>query len=263
MPLAPVHFQRKRRSGWRRIRLRQLIVPLEALFCLCAVGLFGYAFYHYALDSPSYRVRHIVVYGASAVTPAEVREAAGVSTVDNLLLLDRQAVAAHVAELAYVASAEVQRELPNTLIITLHERVPVATLMAGRHSFLIDEEGIVLEETDPAAPPQGPLITNVPDVGVVAVGEVLEQPALAEALKLWEAYAAAPIASEVTLSEISAAKPMELTMYWDEAPYEVRWGRSDYATQAERLSILWQQKGGQLPCQEYLDLRFDEDLVCR
>jgi len=263
MPLSPVHFQRKRRRGWTRFSLRQLIVPLEAGFCICAVGLFVYAFYHYAIDSPSYRVRHIVVYGASAVTPAEVREASAVSTADNLLLLDRDAVGEKVAKMPYVRSADVQRELPNTLIITLEERIPVATLMAGRHTYLLDEEGYVLEEIDATVPPLGPLITNVPELGVVAVGDQLQQPALAEALKLWEAYAAAPIASEVTLSEISAAGPMELKMYWDETPYEVRWGRSDYATQAERLSILWMKKEGQLPCQEYLDLRFDEDLVCR
>jgi len=263
MPLAPLHFQRKRRVRWGRIRLRQLVVPLEAGFCLCAAGLFIYAFYHYALDSPAYAVRHIVVYGATEVTPADVRQASGVTTTDNLLSLDRDAVAERVAQLPYVASADVQRELPNTLIITLDEREPVATLVAGPRAYLVDREGIVLGPSDPAATQGLPLITNVPEVGAVAAGQKLEQPALTEALKLWEAYAAAPISGEVTLSEISAPGPMALTMYWEEAPFEVRWGRSDYAKQAERLSILWREKGGQLPCLEYLDLRFDEDLVCR
>lgn len=264
MPLAPVHTARKRRSGpTRRQRLRRLVILLEATFCLCATGAFAYAFYHFTIDSPRYRVQHIVVYGAEAVTPAEVREAAGVSTADSLLFLDRDAVADRVAQLPYVAAAEVQRELPNTLVITLDERTAAATLVAGRHTYLIDREGMVLEATGPGAGLAGPLITNVPDLGVVTVGERLHHPALQEALQLWEVYAQAPIANEVTLSEISAEGPMHLTMFWDEAPYEVRWGRSDYATQAERLSILWYDKRGELPCQEYLDLRFDEDLVCR
>lgn len=263
MPLAPLHAQRKRRSGGHRHRLRQLVVFLEVGSCLCVVGLFVYAFYHFTIDSPRYRIQHIVVYGAKAVTPADVRQAAAVTTADNLLFLNRAAVAARVAELPYVLAAEVQREMPNTLIINLTEREAVATLVAGRRTYLVDRYGVVLEEPGPMVEPVGPLITNVPDLGVVTVGEQLQPPALHEALALWEAYAPMPIAREVSLSEISAEGPMNLTMFWDEAPYEVRWGRSDYKKQAERLSILWREKGGQLPCQEYLDLRFDQDLVCR
>lgn len=263
MPLAAVHVQRPRRTRWKRYRFRQLVVFLEAGLCLCAVGAFVYAFYHYTVDSPSYSVRNIVVLGSNAVTPDDVMRASGVSTDKNLLFLDRDAVAARVAQLPYVLSATVARELPNTLIITVNERTAAATLVAGSRSYLVDSEGVVLREVPLSEAPLSPLITNVPDLGVITVGDRLERPALAEALKLWEAYKSAPIAQEVTLSEISAEGPMNLIMYWDEAPYEVRWGRSNYRTQAERLSILWKDQGGQLPCQEYLDLRFDEDLVCR
>lgn len=263
MSIAAIHAHRTRRPGSRRQRVRQAVVFLEVASCLCVVGFFIYAFYHFTIDSPRYRVQHIVVYGASAVTPADVRQAAGVTTADNLLFLNRIAVGRRVAQLPYVLSAEVQRELPNTLIINLKEREAVATLVAGRRSYLLDRQGVILEEMEPGATPVGPLITNVPDLGVLTVGEQLNPPALREALALWEAYAKAPIAREVSLSEISAEGPMNLTMFWDEAPYEVRWGRSDYEVQAERLSILWREKAGQLPCQEYLDLRFDQDLVCR
>ena len=263
MPPVAAHRKGRHRSGGLRLRLRHSVFFLEAGFCICAAALFFYAFYHFAVNSPRYHVKHIVVYGTSAVTPAEVRQAAGITTGDNLLFLDKAAVATRVASLPYVASAEVQRELPNTLIIHLTERQAAATLLAGRRSFLIDRDGVVLKESAPGDAVIGPLITNVPGLGVISTGLRLEQPSVLEALKLWEAYSQAPIASEVSLSEISAEGPMNLTMIWDEAPYEVRWGRSDYKKQAERLSILWREKGGQLPCQEYLDLRFDQDLVCR
>lgn len=263
MPLVAAHVQRPHRARWRRYRFRQVVVFLEAGLCLCAAGAFFYAFYHYTIDSPSYRVRNIVVPGAKEVQPEDVMRASGVNTEKNLLFIDREAVAARVEQLPYVESAQVDRELPNTLIITIKERTAVATLVAGSHCFLIDRTGVVLKKTELAAEPVGPLITNVPDLGVPSVGDHLNQPALQEALKVWEAYTAAPISREVTLSEISAEGPLNLRMYWNEVPYEVRWGRSDYTAQAERLSVLWKEKGGQLPCQEYLDLRFDEDLVCR
>jgi cell division protein FtsQ len=263
MTLVAAHMNARRRPGGLRRRLRQSVSIIEAGFCICAAALFCYAIYHFFLNSPRFHVKHIVVYGTSAVTPAEVRQAAAITTGDNLLFLDKAAVAKRVASIPYVASAEVQRELPNTLIIHLTERQAAATLLAGRRSFLIDHDGVVLKESAPGDAVVGPLITNVPGLGVISSGLRLEEPSVQEALKLWEAYSQAPIASEVSLSEISAEGPMNLTMIWDEAPYEVRWGRSDYKKQAERLSILWREKGGQLPCTQYLDLRFDQDLVCR
>lgn len=263
MPLVAAHMKGRRRSGGLRRTLRQSVFFIEAGFCVCAIALFVYAFYHFAINSPRYHVKHIVVYGTAAVTPAEVRQAAAITTGDNLLFLDKAAVAARVSAIPYVASVEVQRELPNTLIIHLTERQAAATLLAGRRSFLVDRDGVVLKESAPGDAVVGALITNAPGLGVISAGLKIEEPAVLEALKLLEAYSQAPIASEVSLSEISAEGPMDLTMIWDEAPYEVRWGRSDYKKQAERLSILWRDKGGQLPCQEYLDLRFDQDLVCR
>lgn len=263
MPLARVHTTRKRRPVPGRQRLRQFVLFLEVGCCACVLAVFAYAFYHYTVDSPRYKVNQILVYGAEKVSIDEVRAAAAVTTEDNLLLVSTAAVAANVAELPYVESAAVSRELPNTLVITLRERAAVATVMSGRRSYLVDGDGYTLRELPPGAPVTGPLITSVPDLGIPAAGERLSSPALHEALALWQAYSLAPVSSEVTLSEIAAEGPMKLTMFWEEAPYEIRWGRSDYETQAARLSILWHEKGGQLPCQEYLDLRFDQDLVCR
>lgn len=263
MPLSAAHTSRRRRSAPRRQRLRQLVVLLELACCACVLAVFGYAFYHYMIDSPRYKVDQILVYNAHKVSPDEVLLAAGVTTADNLLLLSTSAVANAVAELPYVEYADVSRELPDTLIITLTERAAVATVMCGRRSYLVDGNGFALRELSPTAPVTGPLITNIPDLQTPIIGDRLDSAELHEALLLWKAYSEAPIYKEVTLSEISAESPVNLAMFWDEAPYEIRWGRSDYHTQAIRLSALWKKMDGQLPCQDYLDLRFDEDLVCR
>ncbi len=263
MPVAPVHSMRNRRPAPRRQRLRQLVIAMELFCCVCVLAVFVYAFYHYTIDSPRYKVKQILVYGAVKVSPEQVRSAAGVTTEDNLLLVSTAAVSANVSELPYVAAADVSRELPNTLVITLRERAAVATVMAGRRVYLVDGAGFVLREIAPGAPITGPLITSIPDLGIPVAGERLASPALHEALSLWQAFSEAPVSTEITLSEIAAEGPMQLTMFWDEAPYEIRWGRSDYKRQAERLSVLWHEKQGELPCQEYLDLRFDQDLVCR
>lgn len=262
MPLAQAHMKRTRR-GVKGNRVRQLARLLEAGLYIALFLIFVYYLASYITGSGQYAVRNILVIGAGAVTTDEVRAAAALDSADNLLFVDREAVARRVAALPYVARAEVQREFPNTIVVSISEREAVATLIAGRRAFLIDREGYVLRETEPSADPTGPLITNVPDLGVVTPGDRLTQPALREALALWDAFGPAPIAREVTVSEISAESPVHLTMILEEVPFAIRWGRSDHATQAERLSVLWREKAGQLPCVEYLDLRFDQDLVCR
>jgi cell division septal protein FtsQ len=255
--------RRKRRPLTRKQRLRRFVIILEVGCCACVLAVFVYALYHYTIDSPYYKVEQILVYGAEEVTEREVQEAAGVTIDDNLFLVSRATVAKNVAGLPYVETAEVTRETPGTLIITIEERTAVATVLAGRRAYLVDKNGYVLREQASKTPVTGPLITSVPDLGIPTPGAHLDSETLREALALWSAYSQAPVSQSVTLSEIAAEGPMQLVMFWEEAPYEVRWGRSEYRMQAERLSALWENKGGQLPCQEYLDLRFDEDLVCR
>jgi len=52
-------------------------------------------------------------------------------------------------------------------------------------------------------------------------------------------------------------------MYCDELQFEIRWGRDDVVQQARNLDVLWQQRGADLPCTSYLDLRFGQDLACK
>jgi hypothetical protein len=105
-------------------------------------------------------------------------------------------------------------------------------------------------------------VTNLPNLGAVTSGQMIKNPALEKALELWDAFSADPLAKELTLSEISAEAESALFMYFNELPFETRWGRSDFATQVRRFEMLWREKGGKLPCIEYLDMRFDNDIVC-
>lgn len=95
-----------------------------------------YAFLH----SPYFAVQHILVDGARAVDAAELRELSGVQRGGNLLQVDLKAVAARLVTHPRVRHAHVGRRLPDGLVLTITEHVPVA-LVATTSPYAVGGDG--------------------------------------------------------------------------------------------------------------------------
>lgn len=124
-----------------------------ALFVLGAFSLAGGAWL--LAQSSLLDLEKIEVRGVRHTRPAEVTEAAAVSTGDPLLLVNRGAVADRVERLPWVGDADVGFSLPGTLVVTVDERAAVAWVRdgadgAGMSAALLDAEGRVLDRRDAA-----------------------------------------------------------------------------------------------------------------
>lgn len=155
------------------------------------------------------------------------------------------------------------REFPDTVYVTVTERMPKAAVLVDNRCYLMDGECVVLEELPIGPEHVGPLITGIPNLGSIEPGETVDKPELREAMAVWDAFSRTGMARDVNISEIAAVGINDIRMYCDELPFELRWGRGHYENQARRLDILWETKEKRLDCTEYLDLRFDKDLVCK
>ncbi|NUM52799.1 MAG: FtsQ-type POTRA domain-containing protein [Candidatus Hydrogenedentes bacterium] len=247
-----------RRTNARSVRAAFFTAFMLALFSTAALGL-----YQYVNDSEYFRVTTIQVDGAHLLRAADIVAAAGVSNQDNILFISPSAIAERVDANPYIKSCEVTRTLPDLVRISIEERYPVATLLAHNRAYEIDREMTVLRRLPPQEPNTGPLISQVAEMGAVDPGVQLVQAPLRVAIQVWEAFAETAMANEVTVSEIAAAGVNEIRMYCNELPFEIRWGRDDVRQQARNLDVLWRQRGPELPCTEYLDLRFGQDLACK
>jgi len=229
-----------------------------------AVILLGisYGVYKYAIAPNTMRVKHILIDGGTVLSEPLIRDAAHITDSDTIWSVKTEEVRKRIMALPFVKECAVTSAMPSSIIIRVAERVPVAAVMVSNHVYEIDRECMALREVPPLSPPNGPLITNLPSLGALALGQTVKNPALDRALLLWDAFSASPMARELTLSEISAEAESMLFMYFNELPYETRWGRADFAAQVRRFEMLWREKGGRLPCLEYLDLRFDNDIAC-
>ncbi|MCP4639386.1 MAG: FtsQ-type POTRA domain-containing protein [bacterium] len=245
-------------GGSRRRRLRFAFYLTLAL----AVAGVGYAFYHYTMTSDRFHVKMIYVRGARVLSEVEIVEKAGVTTADHILLVDAEAVQERVNAMPYVKECTVRRSFPDSVEISVIERVPVATIVVHNVPYEVDNDCVALRPLGPGDPYPGPLITELPESGTIEAGRPVKAAALQSALAVWHAFSGTKMARSVTVSEIAAREGNNVGMFCDELPYEIRWG-DNFERQAQRLDVLWAKKGWQLECKEYLDLRFGPNLASR
>ncbi|MFM1921560.1 MAG: hypothetical protein RLZZ303_3194 [Candidatus Hydrogenedentota bacterium] len=257
------HPMRPRVRSRRRARRRLLANLVKYTGTLLLFVGAGYAFLAYFSESPRFALQRVHISGNQALTHDDIVQAANLTTALNTLMLDPTVIEQQLELMPYVDSCTVRREFPGNLFIDVRERTPFALLQFDNHTFEMDREGRLLRELDPLAPIQLPLMSSAEIPSLPATGEQLDLPGLNSAMELVEAYYATSLDERVKLSEIAVKDAGTLLMFVDELPFEIRWGRADHFAQAQRLDTLLLTKGLELPCTEYLDLRFDADLVCK
>lgn len=242
---------------------RRIIVMVEIVFGLALVGWIGYAFYNYTLESEKFRVKNVQIEGLRALSEDDVLAVSGLIEEGNVLYLDVDDIRASIEAMAFVKECAVRMVFPDSVVITIEERLPYLTLQLNRHSYMLDREGVVLREYGTTEEPITPFVTNVGELEFAQVGEMITAEALQSALAVWDAYRVLPFAGEWTVSELAAYSTDEILMFCDNVVFEIRWGGRDVEDQADRLNVFWDHQNGAIPCNEYLDLRFGADLICK
>ena len=137
-----------------RVR-RWLIAALVAVVAVAAVWLVWF--------SSVLTVTQVRVVGATNVSADSVLRAAAVPPHQQLARVDAAGITARVAALPRVATVEVRRGWPNSLVIAITERTPIAAVVTPGGLALVDASGVTFGSV--AAAPKGmPVITaSTPD----------------------------------------------------------------------------------------------------
>lgn len=246
---APVTPLGPRRRGARRTlaRRRRLVLGLGGTVVLLVAA--GWVL----LAGPLLAVRTVQVDGAARLAADEVVGVAGVEVGTPLLRVDTAAAAARVGQLPQVASVEVTRGWPGTVVVTLQERVAIAVVRADGARRLVDAGGVVFE-TVTGSVPDGvvPLEVSAPgpddDATRAALGAVTALPAVVRAQLIG---VAARTADDVTLTLTDGRT--------------VRWGSADRTDRkAEVLGSLLQQiDAGAIEPGALLDVSTPDAVVLR
>jgi cell division protein FtsQ len=136
----------------RRSRRRRIAWLAAASSLVLVLGFVAAAVY-----SPLLSLKTIRVEGASRVSSASVRAAVDGQLGRPLALVDFDAITRSLAKFPLIRSFVTETVPPDTLIIRIAERAPIATLATASGYSVVDPAGIVIE-TGSERPPKLPLI---------------------------------------------------------------------------------------------------------
>jgi cell division protein FtsQ len=112
-----------------------------------------------------FAVKDIVVEGRKQVNKDDLISALGTISGAPIFDFDPRKAQARVSALPWVASAIVERRLPDTIFVHLTERTPLARWQHDGHTVVIDSSGIALPEASLDQYSQLPLVVGADAAG--------------------------------------------------------------------------------------------------
>lgn len=170
-PVAPQFMRRirnrsaLRRRGWLHAMIRPIVVA-GVIAALAYGAQYGY---ERALTSPALSIQSVRLHQVPTMLLEPVRARVQPAYGQNLLALDLDTVRLSIEALPAVRSAGVRRVLPDTLVVSVMARRPVAYVRGAQAGYVIDAEAVVLDVFEATG-------TRLPEVRVIDQGKLASAP---------------------------------------------------------------------------------------
>ena len=132
----------KRRSKTAKIRRQKRQVAFLTLIILIA------SIVAIMLLTPGFNISKIEVYGNTAVTDEEIKQASGIVTGINIFSVNMDEAEDNIKTMAYIEDVQVKRVFPSTIKITVEEEAGVAYFSSKKGYAIITSAGKCIEITD-------------------------------------------------------------------------------------------------------------------
>jgi cell division protein FtsQ len=237
----------------RRARLRRLLVGVLVTAVVTAAGGAGL---HWLLTTPHFAVASVEVRGVSRVAPDQILAAAAIQRGSNIFKLDTIGVIGRVVALPEVRRADVVRELPNRVVISVEERRPFTLVHGGRLHWM-DEEGRLLGASPEAVAPPMPVISGLSPDELTSM-RTAPGPKARAAIGVIRALLRSGNGLTSEISEIDMSRREGPVLYTVDG-VEVRLGTEDWDERLARLEGVL----AQIATQDVraVDLRFRDQVV--
>jgi len=145
----------------------------------------GFQQIHAALlyENPRFEIQHLDISSDGRISEDLIREFTQLSEGQNLFAADFEEIESRLKKVPDIESVYIERQLPDTLILRVKERLPLARVESGRSSkfpFLIDRFGVVLPPRQSAS--TLPLLKDVQEI--LKPGTALKDPDVKTALDI-------------------------------------------------------------------------------
>ena len=150
---------RRASAGLSRVRAGAALVALAS-----AAAVYGVA------SSSAFDYAQLRVHGARYTDVGAVEATLAGIRGDNLFRIDTRPLETQLGQLATVARARVQVELPNTLAVTLEEREPILVWKVGERRYLVDDTGALFAKLADKPPAEAAALPVVDDHRATSAG---------------------------------------------------------------------------------------------
>ncbi len=251
--------RRRREPFLRRAarRLGTLVRVLLAAGLVAGLGYGGWRVYETALTTPRLAVRRVLVRGALRAQPEDLINLSGLREGENIFSFSAAEAAERVAGNPWVVRAVVRRKLPDTVMIEVRERRPLA-IVKMKDFYVMDESGEVFKKLAPVDHLDLPVVTGI---GMEGVGG---RDGYMEPLKrLFASLQRGGALNLDNVSEIHYDPVYGFSLYTLDRGLKVELGSSDFERGIRLFERLCTLKGGVLNGVQAVDVRKAGEAVVR
>lgn len=212
----------------------------------------------------SLRVKQIKVEGNRIVATNEIVQLIQAPFGTLLYKADLTSIQRNVMSHYYIKDAVVERNLPNTIRVTVIERVPIAIINRNEPLYL-DDEGVVLPRSVSKKMFDLPIVSGIAAPEQLALGSHVTQPDVLEALQLLAVVKIVNRPLSYNISEIQIRNGSDIVLFAAESGVPIIFGRGDMANKIARLEVFWNDIARTRGPQnlQYIDLRYQDQIVAR
>jgi cell division protein FtsQ len=247
-PADPMRLRRNHRhvQAHRVLKIARNTV-IGALLLLSAVWA-----YRQTQSDARFAVRKIEIAGAVHTPRVAIDAVTQRYTGLNLFKIDIARVQQDLGSLPWIARIDIEKKLPDTLRITIAERMPVALLQNGAKLQYVDEQGVTFADLSASVGDDDlPLITNA------AGPELARTVALIRDLRAHDPQAFARI------SEVRPVAPDGFALFDRQLGAFLYANRADLSPKLRHLDAILAAEQMRPRSIEYADLRFDDRIVIK
>ncbi len=241
--------KREKRSGLKRTLI---ILQVAAAVCAAAVG--AYLLTERFAIPNRFRIASIEVTGNKFLSEGEVREMLGPAMGGNLISADLEGLRSNLAASPWVGGAVVRRKLPDTLLVDVTERFPIA-LAETDQLYVMDSSGELIDLLGPRT--AGFDLPIIRGLGGVSVD--VRHDRARRANQLLEDLG--ELSSEV--SEISVDRSGDLMVVLRGDGSVLKLAEPPYRKRVLSFLALRQRLRERCPDAEYFDLRFKDRIYAK
>ncbi len=160
------------------------------------------------IGSTFFEIQKVEVKGNKFYTTEKINFLADIDLHKNIFKVNLTAASSRIKKLPMIREAEVKRELPSGVLISVVEREPVAFLFTPQSVIMIDEEGVYCRKGK-VSEGDLPVITGF-SVSIPSEGQAIQNQFLTTALDVVKNL---PQGLSSALSEINVDNNKKITIY--------------------------------------------------